>query len=152
LMLELCGVSSLPFAVGVYLPISTSSPIFVGGLVRYAVDKVRGGKEGEAEFSPGVLLSSGYIAGGAIAGVVLAILALPAGGAWLQALNLPHGLGVSGPLGRFLGAVGEGPAQQPLVSNLWALLFFAGLVAWLLRAGIRGMAGAAGRTGTHTPS
>ena len=42
LMLELCGVSSLPFAVGVYLPISTSAPIFVGGMVRYVVDRARG--------------------------------------------------------------------------------------------------------------
>ncbi|MBC8085585.1 MAG: OPT/YSL family transporter, partial [Hymenobacter sp.] len=80
LMLELCGVSSLPFAVGVYLPISTSAPIFCGGIVRYIVDRVRGGKEAESEFSPGMLISSGYIAGGAIAGVVLAMFAIPTWG------------------------------------------------------------------------
>lgn len=75
IMMELCGVASLPFAVGVYLPVSTSVPIFLGGIVRYLVDKKRGGSEAEAEFSPGTLLSSGLIAGGAIAGLVKAGIA-----------------------------------------------------------------------------
>jgi uncharacterized oligopeptide transporter (OPT) family protein len=75
IMMELCGVASLPFAVGVYLPISTSVPIFVGGLVRWLVDKRRGNAGGDEEFSPGTLLSSGYIAGGAIAGLVAALVA-----------------------------------------------------------------------------
>jgi len=75
LMMELCGVASLPFAVGVYLPISTSVPIFVGGIVRWLADMRRGGAGGDEEFSPGTLLSSGYIAGGAIAGLVAALVA-----------------------------------------------------------------------------
>ena len=52
--LELAGVPSLPFAVGVYLPISDSLPIFVGGLIRWVVDKtVRGAaSEAEAEIQP----------------------------------------------------------------------------------------------------
>ncbi len=75
IMMELCGVASLPFAVGVYLPISTSVPIFVGGIVRWLVDMKRGGAGGEEDFSPGTLLSSGYIAGGAIAGLVAALVA-----------------------------------------------------------------------------
>jgi len=84
--LELCGVSSLAFAVGVYLPISSSAPIFVGGLIRWLVDRrlrhnLREHKLSEEELvaegdkSPGVLLASGYIAGGAIAGIVIAFLA-----------------------------------------------------------------------------
>src|SRR5262249_36583513 len=73
LVLELCGVASLPFAVGVYLPLSTSVPIFVGGVVRWIVDMKRKGK-GDDDFSPGTLLSSGYIAGGAIAGLVGAVV------------------------------------------------------------------------------
>ncbi len=87
--LELAGVSSLPFAVGVYLPISASAPIFVGGLVRYWSDgqrtraRVARGLKSEndleAESSPGVLMSSGLIAGGAIAGIGLALLALAPG-------------------------------------------------------------------------
>ncbi len=75
LMMELCGIASLPFAVGVYLPISTSVPIFAGGLVRWLVDRRRGGNAEESDFSPGTLLSSGYIAGGAIAGLVAAFVA-----------------------------------------------------------------------------
>jgi uncharacterized oligopeptide transporter (OPT) family protein len=68
--MELCGVSSLPFAVGVYLPLSSTAPIFVGGLVRYVVERfgrkqpVGPASELESEMSPGVLLSTGYIAGG----------------------------------------------------------------------------------------
>jgi putative OPT family oligopeptide transporter len=73
LMMELVGVSSLPFAVGLYLPISTSTPIFVGGVIRMIVDKKRKTSATEAEFSPGVLLASGLIAGGAIAGLTQAI-------------------------------------------------------------------------------
>lgn len=74
--LELAGVSSLPFAVGVYLPISASTPIFIGGMIRWLVDK-RSKKlsDAESESSPGVLLSSGLIAGGALAGMALAIIA-----------------------------------------------------------------------------
>ncbi len=75
-MMELVGVSALPFAVGLYLPISTSAGIFIGGICRWIVDRRR--KEAsaaEAEFSPGMLMASGLIAGGAIAGVAQAIIA-----------------------------------------------------------------------------
>ncbi|MBS1958229.1 MAG: oligopeptide transporter, OPT family [Bdellovibrionales bacterium] len=74
LVLELCRISSLPFAVGVYLPISSSAPIFVGGLVRWLVErKQKAQTDLEAESGPGVLFSSGLIAGGAIAGIGLAL-------------------------------------------------------------------------------
>lgn len=75
LTLELAGTASLPFAVGVYLPLAVSTPIFLGGLVRWAVDKISRRGDAESDMSPGVLLSSGYIAGGTIAGVVIAFLA-----------------------------------------------------------------------------
>ena len=73
-MLELAGVSALPFAVGMYLPLSASSPIFVGGMLRWLADRARGqsSSEAEAETSPGVLLSSGYIAGGTLCGLIVA--------------------------------------------------------------------------------
>lgn len=71
-VLKLCGVSPLPFAVGAYLPVSTSTPIFVGGLIRWWVDRKAHAEGMEAEFSPGVLLSSGYIAGGALCGLLIA--------------------------------------------------------------------------------
>jgi uncharacterized oligopeptide transporter (OPT) family protein len=86
IMMELAGVPSLAFAVGVYLPISTTAPMMVGGAVRYLVDRrMRRAPQSKAldaaEFTaltdrgPGVLLASGYIAGGAIAGIIIAFLA-----------------------------------------------------------------------------
>ncbi len=85
LVLELSGIASLAFAVGVYLPISTSLPIFVGGALRWIADKrgeralrQRGLTEeeiaAEGDKSPGVLMASGYIAGGTIAGIGVAFL------------------------------------------------------------------------------
>jgi putative OPT family oligopeptide transporter len=77
ILMELVGVASLPFAVGLYLPIHTSAGIFVGGLVRWLVDRRRKGESAtEAEFSPGALMAAGLIAGGAIAGVVQSIILL----------------------------------------------------------------------------
>jgi uncharacterized oligopeptide transporter (OPT) family protein len=86
IVLEMSGIPSLAFAVGVYLPLSSSSPIFLGGLIRWAVDKwiarKHAGKNltedqliAEGDKSPGVLMASGYIAGGAIAGIIIAFLA-----------------------------------------------------------------------------
>src|SRR2546425_4183021 len=90
IVLELGGIPSLAFAVGVYLPISTSAPIFVGGAIRWAVDKYLRKKPehqklteelmaAETDKSPGVLLASGYIAGATLAGVVFAFLNLKEG-------------------------------------------------------------------------
>jgi putative OPT family oligopeptide transporter len=87
IVLELAGVPSLAFAVGIYLPISTSAPIFLGGMVRYLVDIYLKRKLAsrnltedeviaETDKSNGVLLASGYIAGGAIAGILIALFAV----------------------------------------------------------------------------
>jgi putative OPT family oligopeptide transporter len=75
ILLEIIGISALPFAVGMYLPLATSATIFVGGGVRAMVERVSRGKRtlAEEESGPGVLYSSGLIAGGAIAGLLLAI-------------------------------------------------------------------------------
>ncbi len=75
-LMQLSFVPALAFAVGVYLPLSSSMPIFVGGLVRLAVDKWTKADAAESDSSPAVLLSSGYIAGGSIAGILIALLAL----------------------------------------------------------------------------
>ncbi len=91
LVMELVGVSSLPFAVGLYLPLSSSVPIMAGGMVRALVDRKRKGTDAEAEFSPGVLLSSGFIAGAAIMGVALAGVI---GAGWDESINFSHYLGV----------------------------------------------------------
>ena len=71
--LELCGIHSLSFAVGSYLPIATTAPIFAGGLVRAYVEKKTGASE-ESEVGSGTLFSSGLIAGGSLAGILYAIL------------------------------------------------------------------------------
>ncbi len=83
--LEIIGVSSLPVSVGLYLPISTSAGIFAGGVVRWAAERVvarrraaaglGAASDAESESGPGVLISSGLIAGGAITGIALAALA-----------------------------------------------------------------------------
>lgn len=91
LVMELVGVSSLPFAVGLYLPLSSSVPIMAGGMVRALVDRKRKGTEAEAEFSPGVLLSSGFIAGAALMGVALALLV---GLEWDDKINFSSWVGV----------------------------------------------------------
>jgi putative OPT family oligopeptide transporter len=70
--LELCGIHSLSFAVGTYLPIATTAPIFIGGLVRGYVDRRSGAAE--SDVSAGMLMSSGLIAGGSLAGIGYAIL------------------------------------------------------------------------------
>jgi putative OPT family oligopeptide transporter len=71
--LELCGIHSLSFAVGAYLPIATTAPIFAGGLVRWYVQN-RTGRVEESEVSAGTLFSSGLIAGGSLTGILFAIL------------------------------------------------------------------------------
>ena len=71
--LELCGIRSLSFAVGSYLPIATTAPIFVGGLVRAYVERKTHTKE-ESEVGAGTLFSSGLIAGGSLCGILYAAL------------------------------------------------------------------------------
>jgi putative OPT family oligopeptide transporter len=71
--LELCGIRSLSFAVGSYLPIATTAPIFAGGIVRWYVER-KTGRVQESEISSGTLFSSGLIAGGSLAGILYAAL------------------------------------------------------------------------------
>jgi putative OPT family oligopeptide transporter len=71
--LELCGVRSLSFAVGSYLPIATTAPIFAGGLVRAFVER-RMGVAADSEVGAGTLFSSGLIAGGSLCGILYAVL------------------------------------------------------------------------------
>jgi putative OPT family oligopeptide transporter len=71
--LELCGIHSLSFAVGSYLPIATTAPIFIGGVVRWYVER-KTGVTSDSEISAGTLFSSGLIAGGSLTGILFAIL------------------------------------------------------------------------------
>jgi putative OPT family oligopeptide transporter len=73
IVVELCGVRSLSFAVGVYLPLSTTFPIFMGGLIKAFADRKLGVKD-ESEVSSGMLYSTGLVAGGSLTGVAIALL------------------------------------------------------------------------------
>lgn len=75
--IELCGINALSFAVGAYLPLSTTLPIFAGGAVKGIVnwkEKKKTKSPEEEEIAPGNLFATGLVAGGAIAGVIVAIL------------------------------------------------------------------------------
>ena len=133
LSIELMGLQSLPIAVGVYLPISTSSAMFAGGVVRWLVERRARGREqtvAEVESGPGVLFSSGLIAGGAIAGIaiagVAAALARQADAAHVPAADyLAHMAGLEAALG---------PVAQ---LDLVALVAFAAMAAVLYRVARR---------------
>ena len=93
---ELLGIRSLTFAVGAYLPIGTTLPIFAGGVVRWMVDRASaraGDAEAESDISSGSLFASGLIAAGGIAGLIgVALKAVEA--TYMQnrdILNFPRG-------------------------------------------------------------
>ena len=132
IVLELSGIPSLAFAVGVYLPLSSSSPILVGGMVRWAVDKwiakKYAGKNlseeqlvAEGDKSPGVLMASGYIAGGAIAGIIIAAVAA-----------LPQLEGFNAAIGRF---ADKNFFQTGPLSDALSLIPFAILIILLYLTG-----------------
>jgi putative OPT family oligopeptide transporter len=117
-VVQLCGVSGLAWAVGAYLPISTTFPIFVGGSMRWLSDKIRGQKE-ESEVSSGMLFSTGLVAGGSIAGLLIAVLA---SGEWSKGF-----LKTAGSFGSELNLftlVGE--------AGTWSALFFFAILCFVL--------------------
>ncbi|PVD49814.1 oligopeptide transporter, OPT family [Terrimonas sp.] len=98
IVVELCGIKALSFAIGLYLPLATTLPIFIGGVIRGIVD-YKQKKKGE-QLSPeeedlgkGNLFATGLVAGGAIAGVIVAFLSVNGTIAnWLSKINLEHDL------------------------------------------------------------
>jgi putative OPT family oligopeptide transporter len=97
-VMELCGIKPLSFAVGVYLPLATTLPIFIGGAVKGLVD-LKQKKEyaaisaEEEELGKGNLFATGLVAGGAVAGVLIAILGgTDSGSKFLAMVNLEEGL------------------------------------------------------------
>jgi len=128
-VIELCGVPSLPFAVGVYIPLPTTAAIALGGVVRRAAAR---GREAEAEASAGTLFASGLIAGGALAGLAIALLqgldvqvAGPDGVVRPVALVTHFGLALAPRL------LGTATANALAASAAWTLVPF-GLLALLL--------------------
>jgi len=82
LVMELCGVRSLSFAIGVYLPFSTTFPIFLGGMIRGAVDRVKKKRGAHVQaagedLEKGNLFATGLVGGGALMGVIFAFLQVP---------------------------------------------------------------------------
>jgi putative OPT family oligopeptide transporter len=129
-VIELCGIRSLSFAVGAYLPLSTTAPIFVGGLLKALVDRmsgVRANGHGESEVSSGMLYSTGLVAGGSLTGVLIALL---------------NGVEKTAADGRkvsliqyVIDSVGiHGWERYGAVADLIGIAFFAGLCLLLLRA------------------
>lgn len=133
IVLEMSGIPSLAFAVGVYLPLSSSSPIFIGGMIRLLVDRYLKVKfrhrnlsdvelTAEGDKSPGVLLASGYIAGGALAGIVIAFMA-----------GVPSLVGISRRIEEWSAA--QNPFFNGAYADLLALIPFVFLSALLYLAG-----------------
>jgi putative OPT family oligopeptide transporter len=95
---QLAGAHALSWAVGAYLPVSTTAPIWVGGLVRALADKIAKRKE-EGEVGPGMLYATGLVAGGSLAGIAIALL-IGFGGKLAETLNVGGGyferIGVAG--------------------------------------------------------
>jgi putative OPT family oligopeptide transporter len=81
LTVELLGIPSLPFSIGLYLPLDLSTPIMAGGLICWIVRKVSANEDiGKKREEEGVLFASGLIAGDALVGVLIAAaMALPIG-------------------------------------------------------------------------
>ena len=82
LVLTLIGVPALPFALGMFIPMNLNAPLVVGGLVSWAVNRHKNEEQAKANNNRGTLIASGFIAGGALMGVVSAILAF-AGCDWM---------------------------------------------------------------------
>lgn len=78
-MIELCGIKALAFAIGLYLPLATTLPIFLGGALKGYIDWRAERKKEQLEdgdLSKGNLFATGLIAGGALSGVIVAVLAV----------------------------------------------------------------------------
>ncbi len=121
-VVQLCGVSGLAWAVGAYLPISTTLPIFIGGAMRWLTDVIRG-KGDESELSSGMLFSTGLVAGGSIAGLLFTLF-----GTWDVTAGAVESLGI----GRTMNLVVLGGA-----SGLSGVVAFAVLCAILVRRALR---------------
>lgn len=125
-MIELCGIKALAFAIGLYLPLSTTLPIFIGGAIKGVIDW-RAAKKNEVvvedDLGRGSLFATGLIAGGALAGVVVALLSVDEDiFNALQNVSAEHGLT------NLLGAGGY---------QILAVLFFSAMALMLYRLAIK---------------
>ena len=114
-LVEIIGIPVLPFAIGVYLPVHLNACIMVGGLIRLALDKIKGKKAEHKEeiVNDGILFCSGMIAGEGLIGILLALLAVFGVN---SALNLSEKLGI--------------PA---VVSDIGGIILFAVIILTVLK-------------------
>ena len=110
---ELLKIPSLPFAVGVYLPVSTMVPVFLGGALRWFLTKDHTGEEKDARTERGILLGSGFVGGEGLLGVALA--------------------GVVAVLGKRPAGLGTDWAGSEVVAMAAGTIAFALLVGWFAR-------------------
>ena len=124
IMIELCGIKALAFAIGLYLPLSTTLPIFIGGAVKGLIDwkaEKRGDTIQDGDLGRGSLFATGLIAGGALAGVIVALLSVNENVFnKLKEISAEHGLT------NLLGANGYA---------ILGVLFFAAMATMLYRIG-----------------
>ncbi len=112
---ELFKIPSLPFAVGVYLPVSTMTPIFIGGMIRhYFESRTKNNEQLEARREKGVLLGSGFVGGEGLLGVGIAAVA------FIQSQK-PAG-------------IGTGWAGSDLIAMIAGAIAFTLLVTWFFRS------------------
>ncbi|MCK6618003.1 MAG: OPT/YSL family transporter [Cyclobacteriaceae bacterium] len=125
-MVELCGVKALAFAIGLYLPLSTTLPIFIGGAIKGVTDwqlEKKHAVKADDELGRGSLFATGLIAGGALAGVVVALLSVDEDiFKALQYVNAEH-------------AISDGLGHGGY--NLLGVVFFAAMAYWLYKIGIK---------------
>lgn len=118
-ILNLVGVAPLPFALGMYLPIHLNVPLLIGGLIAHCIEKSSGAKElVERRKERGTLIASGFIAGGAVMGVV-------------SALILFIGKQVAGENWSLMGALGTAHWSESTGAELLGFVMFALLCIYL---------------------
>ncbi len=119
---EMCQVNALNFAVGAYLPLSTTLPIFAGGLIKALIqrmDKSEKKSMQDEELSNGNLFATGLVAGGALAGVIVAFLLVnDRFNTFIEQINL------SGPIGNL---------TSPTFYEILGAAFFVGMGYLLFR-------------------
>ena len=130
ILMEVIGVPALAFAVGMYLPLESTTPVFLGGLARHFVDWKRG-SESESDAGPGVLYSSGLVAGGSIMGLVASFLNWPVPRVAAIASKLGFGALFGGKLGPWFGAEGN------LFAGWIGFLAFLGVAYMIYRTATR---------------
>lgn len=118
IMVELCNIKALAFAIGLYLPLSTTLPIFIGGAVKSIIDLKKKDKSEDSELSRGNLFATGLVAGGAITGVIVAVFTVFFSEG-MNSISAEHGL-VN--------------ALSTNGYNILALAFFAAMITLLYRS------------------